>query len=90
MTMSGEAPTNSCYPTWIVLPSTTTCVYIEIHFHLQKSKIFGNPYHSIKEGCLFCFVLFVMVRSPGPCVPRLSVWYRRKALSKEGCTGLVS
>jgi len=46
---------------------------------------------SIKIGSLFClFCLFVMVRSLGPCIPRLCAWYHRKALGKEGCTGFVS
>jgi len=36
------------------------------------------------------FVLFVIVRSPGPCVPWWRAWYRRKALGKEGYMGFVS
>jgi len=44
MTMIGEAPTNSYYPTWIVLPPTTPCVYTELSFHFQKSKHVGNAF----------------------------------------------
>jgi len=44
MTMSGEAPTNFYYPTWIVLPPTTPCVYSEFHFHLEKSELVDSPF----------------------------------------------
>ncbi len=45
---------------------------------------------SMKEGCLFCFVLFVPMRSTKLGCFRSHSWSLWKALEEEGCMGLVS
>ncbi len=45
---------------------------------------------SVKEGSLFCFVLFVFMRSTKLGCFRLHSWSLWKALEEEGCIGLVS
>jgi len=42
MTMSSKAPTNSYYPIWIVLPTTTPCVYSEVYSELHLISTIKN------------------------------------------------
>jgi hypothetical protein len=53
---------------------------------LPNSEMNGTPYLSMKEGSLFCFV--VMRSTESGCF-RSRSWCLWKALTEDGCMGLV-
>jgi hypothetical protein len=67
----------------------------QVNRNAETWKGFDPKDLSMKEGCLFvclfCFVLFVLMRSTEPGCFRLCSWSLWKALEEEeGCIGLVS
>jgi hypothetical protein len=59
------------------------------HFNSESTNIHGTSYLWSKVVCLFCFVLFLTMRSAKPGCLESHSWSLWKALKEEGCISMV-
>jgi len=76
----------TCHCTWFG-PKFVTCISLGT---IKKKKTLYFLYNLWRKVVsLFCFVLFVLMKSTGLGCLRLFSWSLWKALDEEGCMGLV-